>query len=112
MKEWLLFTLGTFAYLLFRFMNRKDKTVPVSFKFYLANNWPELSFTVILDLMLMLMVMDKGTTIDATGWLSNLPIGVIASGKLIASALCGLGFGKIIYEGVKKFKRDKVDKPL
>jgi len=105
MKSWLLFLLGTLAYFDLRFINRKDKS-NFDIKFWLRDNWPELVFTFILDLIAMIILMDSDTNI--TLWLtSKLPMGLVLPSKLVFAAFCGLGFGKIGYEMIKKTVKKK-----
>ncbi len=100
MKSWLLFLLGTLAYFDLRFMNRKDKG-KFDLKFWFLDNWPELLFTFILDLIAMIILMDADTSL--TQWLAaKLPDGLVLPAKLIFAAFCGLGFGKIGYEMVQR----------
>ena len=106
MKSWLLFFLGTLAYFLIRFNNRKDKKA-FDLKFWLQDNWPELATTFILDLIAMIILMDEGTNL--TGWLATkLPEGFVLPGKLLVSAFCGLGFGYLAYEFVQRVVKRKV----
>jgi len=106
MKSWLLFLIGTLAYFDLRFMKRKDKS-NFSISFWFKDNWPELLFTFLLDLIAMIILMDADTNI--TVWLTEkLPAGLVVPSKLIFSALCGLGFGHIGYEMIQKtFKKGK-----
>jgi hypothetical protein len=100
MKAWLLFVIGTLAYFDLRFINRKDKSV-FNIGFWLKDNWPELLFTFLLDLIAMIILMDADTNI--TAWLTTkLPDGLVLPSKLVFSAFCGLGFGHIGYELIKK----------
>jgi len=101
MKAWLLFILGTFAYFLIRYANRTDKTKEFNLKFWLKDNWPEMSVALILDVAVMIILMDADTNI--TQWLSTfLPPGIVVSAKLAAGLFCGLGLGAGIYEVFKK----------
>lgn len=107
MKSWLLFLIGTLAYFDLRFINRTDKSV-FNVKFWLKDNWPELLFTFLLDLIAMIILMDSDTNI--TAWLSSkIPMGVVLPAKLVFSALCGLGFGYIGYEAIQKTFKKKDD---
>ena len=105
MKAWLLFLLGTIAYFDLRFINRKDKSV-FDIKFWFKDNWPELLFTFILDLIAMIILMDSDTNI--TAWLIRiLPDGLVLPAKLLFAALCGLGFGHLGYEMIQKTLKKK-----
>jgi len=105
MKAWFLFLLGTLAYFDLRFIKRKDKS-NFDLKFWLKDNWPELVFTFILDLIVMIILMDSETSV--TEWLnSKIPLGLVLPSKLIFAALCGLGFGKIGYEMINRTVKKK-----
>ena len=105
MKNWLLFLIGTLAYFDLRYINRKDKT-NFDVKFWFKDNWPELLFTFLLDLIGMIILMDSDTNI--TVWLaSKLPDGLVVPSKLLFAAFCGLGFGHIGYEMVQKLVKGK-----
>lgn len=105
MKAWLLFLLGTLAYFDLRFINRKDKS-NFDIKFWFKDNWPELLFTFLLDLIAMIILMDSDTSI--TDWLnSKIPLGLVLPAKLIFAAFCGLGFGHLGYEMIQKTVKKK-----
>ena len=106
MKSWILFLLGTLAYFLIRYVNRTDKVKDFNLKFWIKDNWPELSVAVILDIAVMIILMDENTNI--TAWLSTyLPAGIVVSAKLALSLACGLGLGAGVYELFKKKLKDK-----
>jgi len=101
MKAWILFILGSLAYLLIRYSNRTNKIAGFDFIFWIKNNWSKLSVILILDIALMIIFMDADTNI--TEWLITfLPKGIAVSTTLVAALACGLGLGKGIYEVFKK----------
>ena len=107
MKEWILFILGTLAYLMIRYSNRKNKTAAFSLLFWIKDNWAEIGLALIMDVIAMIILMDASTSVDVTNWLNQLPIGIVLSGKLFLSAGCGLGLGKGAYEFIKRLKGKK-----
>jgi flagellar biosynthesis protein FliQ len=101
MKAWILFALGTLAYFLIRYSRRRNKLADFDFKFWLKDNWPELSVVLILDVAVMIIFMDADTNI--TEWLTTfLPKGIAVSAKLVTALACGLGLGKGVYEVFRK----------
>jgi len=101
MKAWILFILGSLAYFLIRYSKRRNKLADFDFKFWLKDNWPELSVILILDIAVMIIFMDAGTNI--TEWLTTfLPAGIAVSTTLVAALACGLGLGKGIYEAFRR----------
>jgi len=107
MKNWILFILGTLAYFLIRYNNRTDKIKKFNFKFWLKDNWVQLSMALILDLAAMIILLDSGTNL--TEWLKTfMPPGIAVSTELVLSLACGLGLGAGGYEIFKKkFKEIK-----
>lgn len=106
MKAWLLFFLGTLAYFINRYNGRKNKLPEFDLVFWIKDNWPELILTVIIDLAAMIILMDAGTAVDMSTFLSKLPIGIVLSGKLALSFACGFGLGAGVYQLFKKKCKD------
>jgi len=107
MKAWILFALGTLAYFLIRYSRRRNKLADFDFKYWIKDNWPELSVILILDIAVMIIFMDAGTNI--TEWLTTfLPKGIAVSTTLVAALACGLGLGKGIYEVFRKKLKNSV----
>ncbi len=111
MKSWVLFILGTLAYFLMRYGNRKDKSKAPSITFWFKDNWTELSLSFVLDLILMILIIDE--SVDITIWLQKfIPEGLVSLVNLAIPAICGLGLGWGAYEFVKKFIKRKSQKVL
>ncbi len=101
MKAWFLFFLGTLAYFLIRYTNRRDKEPKFSFRFWVRDNWVQMAIALILDLAAMIILLDSGTNL--TEWLRTfLPPGVVISAELVIALGCGLGLGAGAYETFKK----------
>jgi hypothetical protein len=111
MKSWLLFILGTLAYFIIRYSNRTDKLKELDIKFWVVDNWVQLSGAFILDLIAMLLITDPD--IDISGWLIKfVPEGLVSLAVLAIPAACGLGLGWGAYEFIKLFLKKKSDKAI
>lgn len=108
MKSWFLFFLGTLGYFLHRYIHRKDKQ-SFDLRFWLQDNWPELLLAFIFDLAAMIIVMDPDTAIDLTQLLSQLPVGLVVSAKLVSAFACGFGIGWGVYTVLKKKVKDQLN---
>lgn len=104
MKAWILFFIGTLAYFLYKYINRSSKTEP-SLKIWFKENWARLTWSFLLDISLMIIVMDSGTKIDLSAALVKIPW-IVLPGKLVLASLAGYGLGVIGYAlAKKKFKK-------
>lgn len=111
MKAWLLFFLGTLAYFLIRYAGRTDKSKELDLKFWILDNWVQLTAGFILDLIAMILLTD--TSINLEIWLSRyVPEGLVSLTMLAIPAACGLGLGWGAYEFLKIFLKKKSDKAL
>lgn len=109
MKNWMLFFLGTLAYFLNRYLNRKVKIKEPSLIYWGKDNWPELLFSLVFDLAIMFIFMDPETVIiiDKITWM---PEWLILPTKLIGSFLIGYGGGLGVYKIFKKKVKYEIDK--
>ena len=111
MKAWLLFLLGTIAYFIIRYEGRGDKSKELDIKFWIRDNWVQLSAGFILDLIAMILLTD--TSINLEIWLCKyVPEGLVSLTMLAIPAACGLGLGWGAYEFIKLFLKKKSDKSL
>lgn len=111
MKAWLLFLLGTVGYFIIRYEGRTDKSKEFKIKFWITDNWVQLSGAFILDLIAMILFTDSG--IDISGWLIKfVPEGLVSIVILAIPAACGLGLGWGAYEFIKLFLKKKADNSL
>jgi hypothetical protein len=94
--NWLLNLLSILVYFINRYFFRKHKTVPFSWQYWLIDNWPELSMTLLLNLIFMLLMGTK----EATAALSSLPPAIAwiyFFGKPGLSVALGLGLSWAAY---------------
>ncbi|MCU0379331.1 MAG: hypothetical protein MUC78_13840 [Bacteroidales bacterium] len=101
MKAWILFFIGTLAYFLNRYINRKEKKPGFDFKYWFKDNWPELLFTFLFDLAAIIILLDPDTVIDVTK-LEWFPVWLVLPVKLAGSFLLGFGGGWAVYTVFKK----------
>jgi hypothetical protein len=90
--------LGILIYFINRYANRAQKAQPFSFKFWLRDNWPEVSTVFLLDIALMVLLFSPGTEVNFDKMLSTLPIGIKVSGSWLMSFLLGLGLSSLFYK--------------
>lgn len=109
MKAWILFFLGTLAYFLYKYITRKDKRLDFSPVFWLKDNWPELAFSFVFDLAVMLIFMDEGTKIDLTK-IAWFPVWLALPVKLCGAFAIGYGGGFAIYTIVQKKTKYEIEK--
>ena len=105
--NYLLNFLSILVFFINRFFFRKSITAP-SFSFWLADNWPELSMTLLLNLICMLLM---GTN-EATIALESLPAWIAwiyIFGKPGLSVAIGLGLSWAAY-GLVNSKLNNLDK--
>lgn len=102
MKAWFLFFLGTLAYFLVRYINRKEKRPDFTLSFWIKDNWQELILAFIFDLAAMLIILDPNTAIDLTKLFSSLPADIVVSSTLVLSFVIGYGGGWGVYAMIKK----------
>jgi len=95
-----MFILGTLAYFLQRYSNRKVKD-SFDFKFWLKDNWNELLLAFIFDLAAMIILLDPDTAIDITK-IEWMPAFLMLPVKLVGSFLIGYGGGLAVYSIFRK----------
>ena len=102
MVNWILNTIGILVYFITKYANRTYKT-RFSFKFWLKDNWPELSTTMLINIALMMLLMQPETNINIDEWLkANVPFALQIGIKPAFSLLLGLGFSAGLYELFKQ----------
>lgn len=102
----LLNLIGILIYFIGKYANRATKTVAFSFKFWLFDNWPEMTTTILIDVALMILLFSPGTEVNFDDLLSKLPFGVKIAGDLLMSFLLGLGLSHLFYVIFKKKVKD------
>jgi hypothetical protein len=92
--------IGILIYFINRFANRTKKTVGFSFTFWLKDNWPELSSTLLFDAALMILLLQKDTMINLDALIAEyVPfIGLQVAVKPVMGLLIGLILAKGFYE--------------
>ena len=97
MITWILNIIGILIYFINKYAGRRNKT-KFSFKFWFADNWPELVSTLLLNIALMLLLLQPETTINIDGWLAqNVPFGLAIAVKPLFAFLLGLGLSSFLY---------------
>lgn len=94
--NWLLNFLSIIVFFINRFWFRKKQTLAFDPNFWLKDNWPELTMTLLLNLIFMLLI---GTE-EATAALDKLPTAIAwiyFFGKPGLSAALGLGLSWAAY---------------
>ena len=105
MVNWILNTIGILVYFITKYANRTYKT-RFSFKFWLKDNWPELSTTLLINIALMLLLMQPETNINIDDFLKeNVPFALQIAIKPLFSLLLGLGLSAFLYGMFKKKTR-------
>lgn len=106
MITWTLNIIGILIYFISKYANRKH-TTKFSFKFWISDNWPELTSTLLLNIALMLLLLQPETTINIDEWLTNnVPFGLSVAVKPLFALLLGLGLSSFLY-GLFKNKLKK-----
>lgn len=100
--NWLLNFLGVLIYFINRYANRTKKTVPFSFKYWVADNWPEVSTVVLIDIALMILLLGPGTEVNFDDLFSKLPFGLKIAGEPFLAFLLGLGLSALFYAIFKR----------
>jgi len=100
--NWLLNIIGILIYFINRFARRTKKTVAFSFKFWIQDNWPEVSTVILLDIALMILLLGEGTHVNFDDLLSKLPFGLSVAGEPFLAFLLGLGLSSLFYKLFRK----------
>ncbi|KKP52072.1 MAG: hypothetical protein UR43_C0015G0008 [candidate division TM6 bacterium GW2011_GWF2_33_332] len=106
----LLNILGIVLYFILKYINRTDQTTKLSPIFWIKDNWPESLAIVMFDLVLMILLMAGGITIDLNKYLPALPDGVAFVGDLAICFFIGIFLSSGIYE-LFKAKQKKIQAP-
>jgi hypothetical protein len=104
--NWLLNLIGIMVYFINRYAGRENKKPDFSLRYWLQDNWPEISTVLLIDLAIMLLINSPGTEINFDEFLSKLPFGIKVAGDLFFSFLLGLGLASLFYTIFKKKVKD------
>ena len=107
MINWILNGIGIAIYFINRFANRKVKTVKASANYWLKDNWPELSSTLLINIALMILLLQQESQVNLDNSISEyIPFSLQLAIKPAMSLFLGLGLSALFY----KFFRSKVKK--
>jgi hypothetical protein len=101
--------IGILIFFLVRLSGRKDKGSELSIKFWLKDNWEQLSAVVLFDVALILLVFQGGLKFNFEKIAPMLPDGVQLIGDAALCFLVGLFFAWGVYVGYKKMVIEKRD---
>ena len=90
--------IGIAIYFLTRYNGRREQDKTFSLKFWVSDNWPELTITILFDAALVMLVMVGDIQLNVQEFL---PDWVTSVGGLTLSFLLGLGVAASIYEVFK-----------
>jgi hypothetical protein len=99
--SWLLNLLGIVLYFLVRFGNRTDKSVKFSSAFWMNDNWVETMGTLVVNVIIMLLMLKGGVTIDIEKIAPWMPDGISFVGDLFVYVLIGGFVSHLVYEAFK-----------
>jgi len=102
----LLNIIGILIFFINRYHNRTKKTVAFSFKFWIHDNWHEMSTIILLDIALMILLFNPGTEVNFDDIFSKLPFGLKLPADLLMSFLLGLGLANLFYYIFKEKIKD------
>jgi hypothetical protein len=100
--NWILNFLGVLIYFINRYANRSKKTVSFSFRYWLSDNWPEMSTIILIDVALMILLLGPGTEVNFDDLFSKLPFGLKIAGEPFLAFLLGLGLSSLFYAIFRK----------
>lgn len=103
---WLLNFIGIMIYFINRFARRSKKTVAFSFKYWIQDNWPEMSTVLLLDVALMILLLGEGTRVNFDDLFSKLPFSLQIAGEPFMAFLLGLGLSALFYKLFNKKVKD------
>lgn len=96
--------LGLLLYFVLRFGNRKDKSKPVSVKFWWQDNFQELASTLIFNAVLVILMLESGIRIDLKALFPFIPDAVAFTSDLAVYFMIGALISHGAYELWKKRK--------
>jgi hypothetical protein len=91
--------LGILIYFLNRYSKRRGKEKAFSLKFWITDNWTELTIVLLVDISVMILFITNDLSIDLAeivpGWL-------VKPGDLTISWVLGLGLASLIYGLIRR----------
>jgi hypothetical protein len=107
--NWILNLIGIMVYFINRYANKENKNTEFSIRYWIQDNWPEMTTVLLIDLAIMLLINSPGTEINFDELFSKLPFGIKVAGDLFFSFILGLGLASLFYTIFKKKVRDAKD---
>ncbi len=102
MIDWILCLIGVMIYFIGRYANRTNKTVGFTFTYWIKDNWPELSTTLLMNIGLMIIIHRPETVISFDKLFAALPFNLTVAGMPTMSFLIGLGLSAVFYRLFKE----------
>jgi hypothetical protein len=96
--NWIFNLIGIVIYFLLRYNGRTDQTTKLSIGYWFKDNWPEFLGILLFNILLMLLFVVGGVTIDLEKFIPSLPNGVAFVGDAAICALIGLVLAHGVYE--------------
>jgi len=90
--------LGIVIYFLARYNNKTNQNAEFSVRYWIKDNWQESLTVILFDVVLMLLLMAGGVTIDLTKLIPSLPVGIAFVGDLAICFFIGLLLASGAYE--------------
>ena len=103
--------LGLYITFIRKYLSRKDKNKELSIKYWLSDNWQELSQSLALFIALMIILTQNGTIVNIDQWFNSkfFPGEFQLPAKEILAFVFGWGITEIMYVMNRK-KRTWVEK--
>lgn len=102
MIDYILCAIGIAIYFINRYANRTVKTVGFSVKFWIKDNFPELSTTLLLNIALMIIIHQPGSEASFDKLFESLPFSLHLAAMPLLSFLIGLGLSAVFYRLFKE----------
>jgi hypothetical protein len=102
MIDWILCAIGIAIYFINRYANRTVKTTGFSVKFWIKDNFPELSTTILLNIALMIIIHQPGSEASFDKLFESLPFSLHLAAMPLLSFLIGLGLSAVFYRLFKE----------
>jgi uncharacterized integral membrane protein len=99
MINWILNLIGITIYFIGRYSKRATKTARFNHKFWLSDNWPELTSTLLINVALMILLMQPETQVNLDSLIKEyVPFGLDIAVKPLMSFLLGVIFSAAFYK--------------
>lgn len=95
--NWILAFLGIAIFFIGKYAKRNNKEKTFSFGFWLKDNWPEATVSVLATVALMIIFMSPEAEFNFVDLLNKVPGVVSLPIKMVVSLLIGLGNSALLY---------------